>query len=105
MWSPEAVQDVAIGVHPQHDVVCGGVVNEGALGVDEEHVRNPDLLHQATVEGHALVVGAGERQSFILPVVTQVECHSEVLQGRKSTECVTVVRGTHSSIHSRSIHV
>ncbi|KAG7224186.1 hypothetical protein INR49_019921, partial [Caranx melampygus] len=69
---PETVEDVAIRINPEHDIISGGVVDEGALGVDEEHVRNPDLLHQATVEGHALVVGARERQPLVLPVVTQV---------------------------------
>lgn len=43
---PDAVEDVSIGVNPQHDVLHGGVVDEGAFGVDEEHIRNPDLLHQ-----------------------------------------------------------
>lgn len=59
-------------------------MDERALRVDEEHVRNPNLLHQATVEGHALVVGALERQPLVLPVVTQVQCHSKVLQEGKT---------------------
>lgn len=79
---PQAVQHVPIGVHPEHHVVRGGVVDEGPLGVHEEHVGDPDLLHQAAVEGHALVVGAGEGQPFVLPVVTQVQGHGEVLEGR-----------------------
>ena len=54
-------------------------MDERALGVDKEHVRNPDLLHQATVKGHALVVGAGESQPLILPVVTQIQCHGKIL--------------------------
>lgn len=80
---PETVEDVAVRINPQHDIVGGGVVDERALGVDKEHVRNPDLLHQATVKGHALVVGARERQPLVLPVVTQVQCHGEVLQEEK----------------------
>ena len=63
----------------QHDVVRGGVVDERALGVDEEHVRHPDLLHQPPVEGHALVGAAGEGQTLVLPVVAQVQRHGEVL--------------------------
>lgn len=47
--------------------------------MDKEHVRDPNLLHQATVKGHALVVGARERQPLVLPVVAQVQCHGEVL--------------------------
>lgn len=76
---PETVEDVSIRVNPQHDVVCGCVMDERALRVDKEHVGNPNFLHQATVEGHALVVGAWKRQPLVLPVVAQVQCHGEVL--------------------------
>lgn len=55
-------------------------MDEGTLGVDEEHVGNPDLLHQSAIKGHALVVGAGEGQPLIFPVVPQVKRHGEVLQ-------------------------
>lgn len=59
-------------------------MDERSLGVDEEHVGDPDLLHQAAVEGHALVVGAREGQPLVLPVVTQVQSHGEVLQEARS---------------------
>lgn len=78
--SPEAVQNVPVRENPQHDVVCGGVVDEGPLGMDEEHVRNPYFLHQAPVEGHAFVSGAREGQPLILPVVPQIQSHGEVLR-------------------------
>lgn len=68
--SPETVEDVAIGEDSQHDVVRGGVVDERALGMHKEHVRNPYFLHQAAVKGHALVGGARKRQPLVLPVVT-----------------------------------
>lgn len=54
-------------------------MDEGALGVHEKHVRDPDLLDQPAVKGHAEVVGAWEGQPLILPVVPQVEGHREVL--------------------------
>lgn len=66
---PEAVEDVAIRINSQHDIVGGGVMDERALRVHKEHVRDPNLLHQATVKGHALVVSAGEGQPLVLPVV------------------------------------
>jgi len=72
---------VAVGEHSQHDVLRGGVVDERALGVNEEDVGHPDLLDQASVEGHALVGAAGEGQPLVLPVVTQVQRHGEVLGG------------------------
>lgn len=66
----------------QHDVVSGGVVDERPLRVHKEDIGDPDLLHQATVKRHALVGAAGERQALILPVVPQVQGHSEVLEER-----------------------
>lgn len=76
---PDTVENFAIRVDPEHDIVSSGVVDKGALGVNEEHVRDPDLLHQAAIEGHTLVGGAGEGQSLILPVVPQIQSHGEVL--------------------------
>lgn len=79
--SPQAVQDVTIGEDPQHDVVSGGVMDERPLGVDKEHIRHPDFFHQAPVKGHALVGGAWEGQPLVLPVVPQIQSHSEILMG------------------------
>lgn len=83
LFVPKAVQDVPIRVNPQHHVVCGGVVDEGALGMDEEHIGNPNLLHQTAVKCHTLVVGALEGQTLVLPVVTEVQSHGEVLLEKK----------------------
>lgn len=77
---PDAVEDFSVRVNPQHDVLHGGVMDEGAFGVDEEDIRNPDLLHQPGVKCPALVVSRRERQPLVLPVVTQVQSHGEVLQ-------------------------
>lgn len=66
----------------QHDVVSGGVMDERPLGVDKEHIRHPDFLHQAPVKGHALVGGAREGQPLVLPVVSQIQGHGEVLRER-----------------------
>lgn len=79
LFLPEAVEDVPIGVHSQHHVVCGGVVDEGALGMDKEHIGDPNLLHQTAVKCHTLVVGALEGQALVFPVVTEVQSHGEVL--------------------------
>lgn len=67
---PEAVEDMSVRKHPQHDVLGGGVMDEGTLGVDEEHIRNPDLFHQPPIKGHALIGGAGEGQALVLPIVS-----------------------------------
>lgn len=87
-YRPQAVEDVSIRKDTQHDVICGGVVDEGPLRVHKEDIRDPDLLHQATIERHALVGAAGERQALVLPVVPQVQSHGEVLVGSKE-ECMT----------------
>jgi len=68
---PDAVEDVSVGVHPQHDVLHGGVVDEGSLEVDEEDVGHPDLLHQPCVEGATPVAARRESQPVVLPVVSQ----------------------------------
>lgn len=72
LFLPQAVKNVTIREHSQHDIFCGGVMNKRSFRVDEEDVRNPDLLHQAPVKSHAFIRGAGERQALILPVVSQV---------------------------------
>lgn len=84
---PETVEHFPVGLDPQHDVVCGGVMDEGAFGVHEKHVRDPDLLDQPAIKCHAEVVGAWKRQPLVLPVVPQVECHRKVLgqRGREGT--------------------
>lgn len=60
-------------------------MDEGTLGMHKEHVRDPDLLHQPAIKGHALVVGAGEGQPLVFPVVPQIKSHGEVLQQRVTT--------------------
>lgn len=79
---PDTVEDVAIRINPQHNVLHGGVMDEGALWVDEEHIRNPDLLDQAGIKSAALVAAGGEGQAVVLPVMPQVQRHGEVLETR-----------------------
>lgn len=55
-------------------------MDERALGVDEEHVRDPDLLDQTRVKGATLVAAGGEGQAVVLPVMPQVQRHGEVLE-------------------------
>lgn len=45
----------------QHNVVGCGVMDKGSLRVHEEDIRDPDLLHQATIKRHTLICAAGER--------------------------------------------
>lgn len=80
---PDTIEDIPIRINPQHDVLHGCVMDERALGVDEEHVRNPNLLHQTGVEGATLVAAGGEGQPIVLPVVPQVQGHGEILRGKE----------------------
>lgn len=50
--------------------------------MDEEHVRNPDLLDQTGIKGTTLVAAGGEGQAVVLPVMPQVQRHGEVLETR-----------------------
>lgn len=70
---------MSVGKDPEHDVDCGGVMDEGSLGVDEEHIGHPNLLDKTPVKCHALIGGAGEGQTLVLPIVSQVQGHGEVL--------------------------
>lgn len=54
-------------------------MDEGTFGVDKEHVRHPDLLHQPSVKCPASVAAGREGQPVVLPVVSQVQSHGEVL--------------------------
>lgn len=78
--APDTVENIAIRVDSQHDVLHGGVVDEWALWVDEENIWHPDLLHQPGVKRSTQVVSRGEGQPFVLPVVPQIEGHSKVLK-------------------------
>lgn len=80
---PNTVEDVPIGINPQHDVLHGCIMDERTLRVDKEHIWNPDFLHQTCVEGPTLVVAGGEGQAVILPVMPQVQSHGEVLKIKK----------------------
>lgn len=59
-YKPQAVEDMSIREDTQHDVVSGGVMDKGPLGVHKEDIRDPDLLHQTAVKRHALVGAASE---------------------------------------------
>lgn len=77
---PQAVEHFSIGMHSEHDVLRGGVMDEGSLGMDKKCVGYPNLLYQPAIEGHALVGVAGKGQSLVLPVMSQVQGYGEVLQ-------------------------
>lgn len=42
---PQAVKHLPIWLDPEHDVICGGVVDKGSFGMHKEHIRHPDLFH------------------------------------------------------------
>ncbi len=77
---PDTVEDVAVRINPQHDVLHGCVMDKRTLGVDKKHIGNPDLFYKTCIEGATLVAAGGEGQAVVLPVMPQVQCHGEVLE-------------------------
>jgi len=50
------------------------------LGVGEERVRPPDAVEHVVVDAQfAVVARPGEVQSRVVPVLTEIEVHREVL--------------------------
>lgn len=66
-------------MHSEHDILCGGVMDERSFGMDKKYVGYPNFLNQTAIKGHALVGVAGKGQSLVLPVMSQVEGYGEVL--------------------------
>ena len=63
-------------------------MDERTFRVDKEDIRNPNLLHEARIEGTTLVAAGGEGQAMVLPVMPQVQCHGEVLEQKKHQQSV-----------------
>lgn len=80
---PDTVKNISIWIDSKHDVFHSCVMNERTLGMNEEHVWHPDLFHQPSVKRSTFVAAGGERQSIILPVMSEVQGHREVLYTHK----------------------
>lgn len=77
---PDTVKYVAIRINPKHDVLHGCIMDKRTFRVNKENIRDPDFFHKAWIKGATLVIAGGEGQSIILPVVPQVQSHSEILR-------------------------
>jgi len=56
------------------------LVNSGHLSISEERVWPPDALQHLVADVQfILVAGPGEVQSSVVPVLTEIEVHGEVL--------------------------
>lgn len=73
--------------------------------MNKEDVGDPDLLYQAAIKGHAFVAGAGEGQPLVLPVVSQVQGHGEVLWEKCLRERPSLQNFSLKTLTSRSPHV
>jgi len=57
------------------------LVKTGHLSISEERIRPPDALQHLVADAKfILVAGPGEVQSRVVPVLTEVEVHGEVLR-------------------------
>lgn len=83
-YRPQAVKHMSIRKDPEHDIVSSRIVDKGSLRVDKEDIRDPYFLHQTAIKRHTLVGAAGEGQTLILPVMSQIQGHGEVLVELKS---------------------
>lgn len=64
------------------------LVKTGHLGISEERVWPPDLLeHLVAYAQFILVAGPGEVESRVVPVLTEIEVHREVLRQSLSIWC------------------
>lgn len=76
---PEAVEDGAVRVQPDHAVLDGDAVHEGLLVIEEVGVGHPQLVRhpiiQGEVEGDAQV-----GQPLVPPVLLEVHGQRVVLQ-------------------------
>lgn len=77
--SPQTEEDVAIRVHSEHDVFHSCIMDERSFGVHKKHIGYPDLFYQPSIKSHAFVFVALEWESLILPVMSEIQSHCEVL--------------------------
>lgn len=94
-YRPQAVKHMSIRKDPEHDIVSSRIVDKGSLRVDKEDIRDPNFLHQTAIKRHTLVGAAGEGQTLILPVMSQIQGHGEVHINFRDA-----VQALHLNIHS-----
>lgn len=78
MGSPEAVEDGAVGMEPDHAVLHRHPVQKGLLVVQEVGVRQPQLVSHPVVQGQVereVVVG----QAFVPPALLEVHGDGVIL--------------------------
>lgn len=77
---PESIQDCTIGEEADEPVSHSDFMEEGLLGLHDVSVWHPEELHQAGVQGDALV--AFEHQPPVGPALSEVYGGGVVLRGR-----------------------
>jgi len=75
---PEGVEHGAVAEDADEAVLHGDVMQEGALGVRDEGVGDPEQRHQAAVHAHALV--PGEHEAGVAPALPQEDGGGVVLK-------------------------
>lgn len=81
MISPDAVEDVPVLEDPQQLVVCGDLVEAGALLIGEEQVRFPDGVQHGRVQIERVVRVLLIRQTRVIPLLPEEDVQAVVLSG------------------------
>jgi len=76
---PHAVDNRSVAIQAYHVILLGHRVQVGQFVVGEERVWNPDLVGEVTSQRHIVVTVVGERQTFVLPVLVQIDGDRVVL--------------------------
>lgn len=86
--SPHGVQHGPVLHDTEQFVGRRHVVRDGLLGISEERVRYPDLLHHAVVEAQDLS-GAFELEPLVNPHLAEEHVHGVILPHRTQQKDVT----------------
>ena len=75
------MQDESIRTDAEKGVVRCRLVKAGHLGISEERVGPPDAVEHLVADAEFIfVAGTGKVKSRVVPVLTEVEVHREVLR-------------------------
>ena len=67
--------------------MCGRRVKTGHLGVSEERVWPPDTTEHLITDAELVLACLAEVETTVMPVLSEVEIKSEVLQRPQHTHC------------------
>lgn len=82
--SPDTVEDSSILKDAQQLVVCGDIVEVGAFLIGKEKVRFPNRVQHGGVQVKRGIWIFTVRQPRVIPLLSQEDVHSVILQRRQA---------------------